>query len=68
MRTGCVKGENLLKISRPSERRVVLYQFVQYKVMETVGNGSYSLVNEEKGVIPHGQSRVMGFCVVVMRL
>lgn len=44
-----------------------MYQVVQYKVMETVGNSSYLLVNEEKGVIPHGQRRVMGFCVVVMR-
>lgn len=33
-----------------------------------MGNSSYLLVNEEKGVIPHGQSRVMGFCLVVMRL
>ena len=36
--------------------------------METVGNSSYLLVNEEKGVIPRGQSRVMGFCMAVMRL
>lgn len=35
--------------------------------METVGNSSYSLVNEEKGVIPCGQSRVMGLSLVVMR-
>lgn len=36
--------------------------------METVGNSFYPLVNEEKGVIPCGQSRVMGFYMLVMRL
>lgn len=40
---------------------VILHRVVQYKVMETVGNSPYSLVNEEKGVIPCGQSRVMAF-------
>lgn len=68
LRTECVKGENLLKISQLSERRVILHQVVHYREMETAGNSSYSLVNEEKGVIPCGQSRVMGFCMAVMRL
>ena len=45
-----------------------MHQVVQYREMETVGNSSYLLVNEEKGVIPRGQSRVMGFCMAVMRL
>lgn len=56
-KTECVRGENLRKISRLSKRRVVLHQAVQCREMETVGNSSYSLVNEEKGVVPYGQSR-----------
>lgn len=38
-----------------------MHQVVQCKVMETAGKTSYLLLDEEKGVIPRGQSRVMGF-------
>lgn len=43
-------------------------QVIQYKVMETASNSLFSLFDEVEGVIPCGQSRVMAFCLVVMRL
>lgn len=52
LRTSCVKGKNLFKICQLSKRQVILRQVVQFREMETVGNSLYSLVNEEKGVIP----------------
>lgn len=63
-----LKGKTCWKLVDQVSCELFCIKVIQYKVMETVGNSSYSLVNEEKGVIPHGESRVMGFCLVVMRL
>lgn len=57
-----------MKISHLNGLCVILHQVIQHIEMETVGNSSYSLVNEEKGVIPCGQCGVMDFCVALMRL
>lgn len=63
-----LKEKNLFKISQPRQRQVFLHQVVQFREVETVGNSLYSLVNEEKGVVPCGQSKVMGFCMSLMSL
>ena len=47
-------GKICSKLSQLGEWLVILYQVVQYKVMETMGNSSYSQLDEEKGVIPCG--------------
>ena len=52
-----------VKISRLNERRVILHQVAQFREMKTVGRRFYSPLNEEKGVVPRGQTKVMGFCV-----
>lgn len=51
----------MLKISQKTESGHILHQVFLPKVMETVGKTSYLLLDEEKGVIPRGQSTVMGF-------